>query len=197
MKKFLIAITAATLLSPVLASAQKVKLQDGNINVLKGVKQLNVQFVYDGTTVGKKSEQDFLADKKADYNKKEPGKGDTWEKSWKADRKARFEPRFEEEFQKQSDIVAGDFPSEKYTLIFKTITTEPGFNIGVMKKNAMIDGEATLVETANPSHVIAKFSVDNCPGRTFTGNNYNTGERLQEAYAVAGKGLGKYLRKEL
>jgi len=197
MKKFLIAITAATLLSPVLASAQKVKLQDGSVNVLKGVKQVNVQFVYDGTTVGKKSEQDFLADKKADYNKKEPGKGDTWEKSWKADRKARFEPRFEEEFQKQSNIVAGDFPSEKYTLIFKTITTEPGFNIGVMKKNAMIDGEATLVETANPSHVIAKFSVDNCPGRTFTGNDYNTGERLQEAYAVAGKGLGKYLRKEL
>ena len=197
MKKYLFAIAAAIVLSPTLATAQKVKLQDGSIAVLKGLKQVNVQFIYDGTTVGKKSEQDFLADKKADYNKKEPGKGDTWEKSWKADRKARYEPRFEEEFHKQCDIVAGDFPTEKYTIIFKTISTEPGFNIGVMKKNAMIDGEAMLVETANPSHVIARFTVENCPGRTFTGNDYDTGERLQEAYAVAGKGLGKYLRKEL
>ena len=59
---------------------------------------------------------------------------------------------------------------------------------------AEIDGEALIVETANPSNVIARISVLNCPGRTFGGNDYDTGERIQEAYAVAGKGLGKFIK---
>jgi hypothetical protein len=39
--------------------------------------------------------------------------------------------------------------------------------------------------------------VQNCPGRTFGGNDYDTGTRIQESYAVAGKGLGKFIDKEV
>ncbi len=180
------------------ADAQRVRVLDGSIDVLKGVKKLNIQFDYSKMGVGKfETEEEYISKKKEDYNKKESGKGDEWSKSWKADRKNRFEPQFKELFAKHSDINIGDHPNEKYTLIFKTTFTEPGFNVYITRKNAEIDGEAWIVETANPSNVIAKISVQNCPGRTFGGNDYDTGERIQEAYAVAGKGLGKFLDKEL
>lgn len=61
----------------------------------------------------------------------------------------------------------------KYTLIFKTDFTEPGFNVGVMRKNAVISGEAWIVETANKDHIIAKISVDKALGRTFGGYDFD------------------------
>jgi hypothetical protein len=36
--------------------------------------------------------------------------------------------------------------------------------------------------------------LDNAPGKVFMGNDYDTGERISEAYAKAGKELGKYLK---
>jgi hypothetical protein len=180
------------------ANAQKVRLIDGNLDAIKGAKKMNLQFDYNKMGVGKFStEEEYLSQKTADYNKKESGKGDTWAKSWVADRKNRFEPQFKELYAKYCDIMIGDYASEKYTLIFKTTFIEPGYNIYISRKNAEIDGEAWIVETANPSNVIAKMSVQNCPGRTFGGNDYDTGERIQESYATAGKGLGKFLDKEL
>ncbi len=130
-------------------------------------------------------------------NKKESGRGDKWEKDWYSDRNRRFEPRFEEEFNKYCEIKAGNYPTEKYTMTFRTVFTEPGFNIGITRKNAYIDGEVIIVETANPDKIIVKMEISNCPGRTFMGNDYDTGERIQEAYAMAGKGLAKYFSKNV
>lgn len=87
-----------------------------------------------------------------------------------------------------------DDKSAKYTLIFKTTRTEPGYNVVVSRKDASIDGEVSIVETANPSNVIATLTISNAPGRVFGGVDYDTGLRLQEAYAMAGKKLGKYIK---
>lgn len=195
MKKLLYVLSITLLAGSITAQAQKVKLLDGSLDALKSEKKLNLEYDYSNMGVGKfESEADYLAKKKADYDKKEPGRGDQWESSWKADRKNRFQPQFEELFSKHSGMTAGNIPSAKYTLIFKTTYTEPGYNVYVTRKNAEIDGEALLVETADKSKVIARMSVLNCPGRTFGGNDYDTGERIQEAYAVAGKGLGKFFK---
>lgn len=195
MNKLFSILTAAVLLCSYQVQAQKVKLLDGSLEALKGVEKINLQYDYSDMGVGKfATEEEYLNKKKEDYNKKEPGRGEQWESSWKADRKNRFQPQFEELFSKHSGMTAGDVPSAKYTLIFKTKYTEPGYNVYVSRKNAEIDGEAIIVETANPSNVIARMSVLNCPGRTFGGNDYDTGERIQEAYAVAGKGLGKFIK---
>lgn len=181
------------------ANAQKVRLIDGSLDAVKGIKKMNLQFDYNKMGVGKfATEEEYIAKKKNDYNEKEAGRGDSWAKSWVADRKNRFEPQFKELFAKyEEDVMLGDYPSEKYTLIFKTTFTEPGYNIYISRRNAEIDGEAWIVETANMANVIAKISVQNCPGRTFGGNDYDTGERIQESYATAGKGLAKFLSKEL
>ena len=193
-----IVITAALTDATITTHAQKIKVLSGNIDKLKGVENINLEYDYSKMGVGKfATEKEYLEKKKADYNAKEAGKGDEWEKSWVADRKNRFEPQFEELFGKFSGITAGDIPEAKYTLIFKTTFTEPGFNIYVTRKNAEIDGEAIIVETANREKVVARLSVLNNPGRTFGGNDYDTGTRIQEAYAMAGKGLGKYLKSKL
>ena len=67
--------------------------------------------------------------------------------------------------------------------------------MGVWRKNAELNGEVWIVETANKSNVIAKISVDKALGRTFGGYDFDTGGRIMEAYADAGKALGKYLSK--
>jgi len=176
-------------------NAQHIKLLEGNLSALKDEKNINTEFTYNDMRVGRyDKEEEYINDKKADYNKKEPGKGDTWAKNWVGDRKYRFEPKFNELFEKYSEMTVK--PSAKYTLIFNTNFTEPGFNIGITRKSAMIDGEALIVETANRSNIIAKIRVEKAPGHSmWSGNDFDTGDRLSEAYATAGKGLGKFIKK--
>ena len=173
--------------------AQKIKVLEGSIDAVKAESSINLEYTYDNMSVGKfDKEEDYIAKKKEDYNNKEAGRGDTWAKAWVDDRKNRFEPKFEELFTEYSN--KSNSKKAKYTLIFKTIFTEPGYNVGVMRKNAQIDAIVLIVETANPANVIAKISVDKALGRTFGGYDFDTGGRIAEAYADAGKALGKYLK---
>lgn len=174
--------------------AQKIKLLQGDLGVLKGQTAVKTEFQYE-MSVGKfDKEEDYIAQKKKELNDKEPGRGDTWADSWKSDRQERFEPQFRELFSKHSDIsTVGD--NAQYTLIFKTIKTEPGFNVGVASRPATIDAEATIVETSDPTKIIAKIAITKAPGRDVFGFDYETGARLQEAYAKAGKELGAFIKK--
>jgi len=173
--------------------AQKIKTVSGDVSVLKNESTVNIEFVYDGMTVGKYSnEKEYLNKKKEEYNKKEPGRGDTWSKSWVTDRASRFEPKFIELFLQSTRMNLKR--DAKYTLIFKTTSTEPGYNIGISRKNAEIDAEAWIVETANKAKKIAIITVTNAPGRMFGGYDFDTGSRIAEAYAVSGKKLGSYIK---
>ena len=91
--------------------------------------------------------------------------------------------------------MVGKFPDAKYTMIMSTTYTEPGFNIYVTRKNAHINAEYTIVETADHSKVIAKIIMLKAPGRTMGGNDYDTGARIEEAYAAAGKRLSLFIMK--
>jgi len=174
--------------------AQRIKVLEGKVPDFDSEKSINTEFTYDNISVGKfDKEEEYIKSKTDEYNKKEAGRGDNWAKGWIADRKNRFEPKFDELLTKYSDLTAD--AHAKYTIIFHTSFIEPGFNIGITRKNAYINGEATIVETANKSKVIAKISVDKAPGNSFWGNDYDTGERLSETYATAGKALGKFLKK--
>ncbi|PVD51278.1 hypothetical protein DC498_15470 [Terrimonas sp.] len=175
--------------------AQRIKVLEGDIPAdFKDQKSVNTEFTYENIGVGKyDKEEDYIKAKTEEYNQKEPGRGDNWAKSWIADRKNRFEPKFDELFTKYSDLTLNK--NSKYTIIFHTTFLEPGFNIGITRKNATINGEALIVETANKSKVLAKISIDKAPGKSFWGNDYDTGERLSECYATAGRAVGKFVKK--
>lgn len=194
MKKLASLVTVLTVSCFLLqADAQKIKTNSGNPDILKPEMTINIEFVYDNISVGKyKNEQDYINAKTEEYNKKEPGKGDSWAASWKRDKEARFEPKFEELFTSNSGMTISD--KAKYTLIFKTLTMEPGFNIGITRKNAEIDAEVWIVETANRENKVCVLTISNVPGGTAFGYDFDTGLRISEAYANAGKKLAKYLK---
>lgn len=175
--------------------AQKIKVFEGDLKAIKGQTKIKTEFTYDNMTIGGKglSEADYVAKKKAEYDEKEPGRGDKFATAWVADREARFEPKFKELFTKTSGMEIAD--DAQYTIIFKTTRTEPGFNVGVMRQSAQIDAEAWFVETANPSNVIAKVSIIKAPGQDAFGYDFDSGLRIQEAYAKSGKELGKLVKK--
>jgi hypothetical protein len=188
------ALIALGLMAGSAGFAQKVKLIQGDVSALKNEKSINTEFAYDNMKVGKfDNEAEYVAKKKEEYNKKEAGKGDTWAVRWVDDREEKFEPQFNDLFEKTSAMTVS--PKAKYTLIYKTTFTEPGFNIGVMRKNATIDGEAWIVETADKNKVLAKIAVTKAPGRMFGGFDFDTGERITEAYAMAGRALAKFIVK--
>lgn len=193
------AIVLCTSVLSLTAAAQKLKLIEGDLSALKSETSINTAFAYENISVGKfDKESEYIAKKKQDYNAKEAGKGDKWAKDWVSDRPDKFEPKFNELFAKSSElnITPGNKQTAKYTLIFKTTTMEPGFNVGITRKNAEIDGEVWIVETANKQKPIAKISVQNALGRSFWGSDYDTGVRLAECYADAGKAVGSFIKKK-
>lgn len=199
MKLHTLFLTGVLSAASLTVSAQKLRVKNANFDALKGTTRLNVKYDYSNMTVTTKNidEQAFIEEKKKELNKKEAGRGNAWAASWTNDREARFEKQFKEEFDKQSDIRLGAFPDAKYTLIFHTTHTETGFNIGITRRNAYIDGEVQIVETANPSNVTAVITIDNSPGTMPFGMDFDTGGRLAEAYAKAGKEIGKMIKKKI
>jgi hypothetical protein len=183
------------------ASAQKIKLESGDLGFFKGQTELKVEYDYQTVSVGKfKIEADYINKKKAEYNEKEPGSGERWEKAWFDDRSERYAPRLEEEMNLQFDkrgvkCKVSQDSEATYTVIFKTTFIEPGFNIGVTRKNAYIDAEAIFVESANHEKILAKITIENSPGRDAFGYDFDTGLRIQEAYAKAGKELVYFIWK--
>jgi hypothetical protein len=175
------------------AVAQKVKVTSGNPDILKPESTVNIEFVYDNISVGKyKSEKEYIAAKTEEYNKKEAGTGDSWAKKWETDKANRYEPKFIELFTLNSGMTVKK--DAKYTIIIKLLSIEPGYNIGISRKNAEIDVEILIVETANRENKACVISVNNIPGGTAFGYDFDTGLRISEAYANAGKKLAKYLK---
>lgn len=173
--------------------AQKIKFHTGSKADLKEIKELYVEYDYSELSVGKfDKESDYIAKKKKDYNEKEAGKGNSWERAWKNDRAKRFHPQFEELFIKHSGVALKQ--GAAYKMIVKTTFVEPGYNIAISRKNAAVSGEIWIVDAADPSKVLIRATFENAPGRSFGGNDYDTGERIQEAYAMLGKTWGKHFK---
>jgi hypothetical protein len=195
MKKILAILLVAITVS---GYAQKLKLVEGDLAPLKGQTTIKIEFTYDGLVIGKKNvpETEYVAKKKEEYNKKEAGKGDKWSVDWVEDRPNRYEPKFRELFAKESEMSTTD-DNAKYTLIFKTVNIEPGYNIGISRQSAYIDAEAVIVETANKDKVIARITILNAPGGTAFGYDFDTGTRISEGYAKAGKEVGYMIRKKI
>jgi hypothetical protein len=200
MKKISILLVMGALLFPGMSTFAQCKLVSGDLHVLKGQTVINLQYDYSNMAVGKfKTADDYVADRTADMNKKKPGDGDRWAEAWKNDRTSRFQPMFEknlnERIAKFNVTGKENVTDAKYTLIVKTIFTEPGYNIGISRMNAWIKMEVQLVETANPGTVLATIMMKREDSINMMGYDYDTGGRIQSAYDRAGDDLGGFLIK--
>lgn len=181
-------------------NAQKIKLVDGDISFLKGVKDLGVEFTYEDLTVGKMSEADYIAKKVAEAEEREPGTGEAWPDQWYGDRPGHYEPKFIELFNdvmlSEGVTLTESVEATDYMMIVQTNFIEPGFNVGVARKSALINLVVEFVETDNPENVLATFTIDKSPGGLPFGGDYDSGVRVGEAYAKAAKYFAKYLLKK-
>ncbi len=181
-------------------NAQKISVKKGDLGFLKGQKSLLVTFDYSNMAVGKfDKEEDYIAKKVEDYNKSEAGKGDKWREAWKNDRASRYEPKFEElfnEYTSKTGITGKrDVADAQFEMNIHTTFTEPGFNIGITRKPAFIDLVITF-KNISSGEELAVMEVDNCPGRDAFGYDFDTGYRIEEAYAKLGKSLAGYIAKQ-
>lgn len=196
MKRTLILFLGAALVTTGV-SAQKIKLVSGKLGFLKSEKSVAIEYDYNAMAVGKfKNEQDYINKKQKEYNEKEGGKGDQWALAWKNDRATRFQPKFEEllnEYSKGLGPVFGaGAKGTPVVMKVKTTFTEPGYNIAISRAPAMINMEVTFSHNGAD---VAKITLAGSPGNTFGGYDFDTGVRISEAYAKAGKELGKFITK--
>lgn len=177
--------------------AQSITLTSGSLDPLKGEKVIKFEFTYDEMVVGKLTEREYVDKKVADYNDKEAGKGDEWRKNWVEDRANRFEPKFLELFNKYMEEVGVVSGSEgaNYVVVFNTEFTEPGFNVGVMRKNASIDMSGKILHIESGDQ-IASIKIKNSSANSFSGFDFDSGFRIQESYAKAGREFAKFLIKK-
>jgi len=188
-------LVALTLVGLSSFAGAKIKLTSGSLASLKG-KTILVKFEYDGMAVGKfTKEEDYIARKKGEYNAKEAGRGDQWEKAWKSDRASRFEPKFMELISKYGENSGVKFITSgtaDFTMNVKTTFTEPGYNVYVSRAPALIN---TVTTITNGSGEVAKITVTKATGSTFGGYDFDTGVRISEAYALTGKVIGALFSK--
>lgn len=177
--------------------AQKMKVEKGNLSVLKGQKTVNVEFVYDNLKLfnDNRTEAAYVEERKKELNDKAEGKGDAWEKKWNASRELIWEPKFMELLNRAEAVKfkqgAKDAP---YTLILESTWLYPGYNVGVMQHGSKLNSTITIVKTADPGNPLVKINATDAPGNTFQGT-YSNEDRIGESYAKTGKTLAKMIDK--
>jgi hypothetical protein len=201
MKKFSFLIIMSLFLGLALTTyAQKTVLKSGSLDALNGVTEFRVEYTYDNMMVGKYKEADYVAKKVKEYNEKEAGRGDQWQEDWVGDREMKFQPRFQEGFNNfcilaVTDLKVDPNSASKYKIVVHTTFTEPGYNIYMSSKNASINAEATFFDEAGTQ--IALVTITNSPGSGIWDLDYDTGVRIQEAYANAGRALAVLILEEV
>lgn len=179
------------------ASAQRRQLIHGSLNGLKQEKSYRISFTYDSMLIGMEiPEKQYLEDKRKAWEEREPGKGTEFVDQWYDARNKRYEPAFIKSFEKFSLLKLND-SNATYTMILKTFHTEAGWNIGVVAHAGEISGELWIVESADPTKIIAVISLFECIGTDTYGGDFDMTRRIQSAQASAGKWLGEFVRRKV
>jgi hypothetical protein len=187
---------AALLLFCINAHAQEVFLTRGDLSVLKGETSINIELTYDKMLIGGfGKEAAYIKKRTTELNTKEPGSGDSWATKWELDKKTLFVEKFVLGFTKQNKMTVNK--DAKYTLIFDTKALEPGYQIGISKQNAGVDGNVTLVETANRDKKLVVLFVQRAEDSKWRGAAFDAASRIADAYYLDGQKVGKFIDKEV
>lgn len=196
-----IPLLTALLLAPPVHAGAKVKLVEGALSAITLPCSMSVEWSYTNTMVGKTPEATYLTEKVNEKNAANPGDGDAWLASWNRDKDERFHPAFLELLNKslESRMTCGtNLQNSTWIMKVEVKRIEPGFFSYAVNKPAELDLEVRIVSAAAPDTVVARITVDRAPGASATTMaNSDTGSRISESYAKAGKDLGRLLAKNL
>lgn len=187
-------IFPALFLITLMAHAQEVDITKGDLSILKDEKTINIELLFEKFSVGDfGKEQDYIKKKTDEYNTKEAGSGEIWARKWKEDKEQKFTPKFILGFTNESKMTVSK--DAKYTLIFNTTALEPGYSVGVSKRNAGVDGNVWIVETAHKDKKLAVLLVERPGENMWRGAAFDAGSRIADAYFLDGQKVGKFIKK--
>ena len=187
-------LSATILLAINPAKAQQVDLAKGDLSILKGETTINIEFTYEKLTVGDDGKEEaYIKRKTQEMNEKEKGSGDIWARKWQEDKKNMYEPKFILGFTNLSKMTVSK--DARYTLIFNTKAIEPGYQVGISKRNAGIDGSVTIVETVNPTKKLIVLNVERPGENKWRGAAFDAASRIADAYYLSGQKIGKFIAK--
>ena len=189
-------IFASLLVMGLTGFAQEVDLTKGDLSILKGETTINFEFTYEKMSVGDfNKEAEYIKKRTEELNAKEPGTGDKWAIEWEEQKKNFFGDKFMLGFTKQNKMTYSK--EAKYTLIFNTKALEPGYQVGVSKRNAGVDGTVTVVETAKKDKKLAVLFVERAPETKWRGAAFDAKSRIGDAYFMDGQKVGKFIEKNI
>ena len=187
---------ACVLFAGITGFAQEVDMTKGDLSILKGETSINFKFTYEKMSVGDfNKEADYIKKRMEEQNAKDPPNGDNWAAQWEADKKNFYGDKFILGFTKQNKMTFSK--DAKYTLIFNTKALEPGYQVGVSKRNAGVDGTVTLIETAKPEKKLAVLYVERAPETKWRGAAFDAKSRIGDAYYMDGQKVGKFIEKNM
>ncbi|MCX7548528.1 hypothetical protein OS188_11255 [Xanthomarina sp. F1114] len=190
----------AFLLSTSLMYSQKEKVKVGSWKDLKGISEYNLVFDYSDLEIPKfDSEEEFLEDKMSKREEKEIGAGEKFKDSWFSDRETYYEPRFIETFNDKYKNglvkVDRDIGSAEYTMKIHTTFMYPGYNVGVMRQNSKIETTVSVYKNDSPDNIIFSVDYTKIQGSGNAGYDYNSGQRIADAYIIFARALAKHMYK--
>lgn len=193
-------ITLIVLFISIGASAQKLRVEEGNLKNLKGINTYQVVFDYTDVQIPKfENEEAFLKDKMDKREEKMEGDGERFKNEWFNDRSDRYHPKFIESFNKRFDdgelSVSQD--TADYTMKIHTTKIYPGYNVGIVRHNAEIDATVLIYETGNENNILFSGSYRDVQGSGAMGYDYNSGYRISECYAKLAKIMAKEFNKRV
>ncbi len=185
------------------AVAQKMKVESGSFDFLKGQTEINVAFNYENVTFYKEemSEQEYIQKRVKEITEdKNKAEADKWLNDWNKSKEEDFIDKFMLSFKKNMEkpkinIKQGN--DAKYTLIVEAVWIYPGWFAGVMKQPAKVSTRLKFVETANPDNVLLVITSKNAPGDIAFVGVPNHNDRMAEGFAKTGKSLAKLLEKKI
>lgn len=188
------------LLSSSLLYSQKDNVTKGNWSDLKGITEYTLVFDYSDLEIPKyDSEEEFLEDKMAKRDEKEPGTGEAFKESWFSDRENFYEPRFIETFNERYNDgavkVDRDLGSAEYTMKIHTTMMYPGYNVGVSRSNSKIEVTLSVYKNDSPDNVIFSVDYTKIEGAGSGGYDFNSGQRIADAYIIFARDLVKDMYK--
>ncbi|OCA78039.1 hypothetical protein BBH99_01810 [Chryseobacterium contaminans] len=182
---------------------ERMSVVSGNFEVLKDQTEVNVEVQFENVLFMKENitETQYLENRKKQVLEN-PKRGEeawkTWIAEWEKYKKEEYVQYFANGLNKTyKEISFKKDNAAKYTLLLDTKWVFPGWHAGLTAMTAEISGTIKLVETNNPSVVLAEVALNKFD--RFVHNDQFVMEygRIAAAYESVGRTLGKKMKKSL
>lgn len=197
MKKIFLLLFVA--LTTMVFAQNKLTVESGNLDILKDQTEVNVQRIYGEPLFQAENltETDYLNKRHQEtVAKKGEAAWKTWIDFWEQHVETIWTEKFVEGLNKSKKIKFSQNVETKYTLIIQPKWMYAGWQ-GFVTQPGKLSADITIVETANPSNIVATIKADKIEGVGSKVDYRMEYGRISAAYEKTGKEFGKELKKAL